>query len=90
MFLFMFPPSFIEAAKGMFYLDPSTQKKAVELAAALDESLNNRNIQVNADYFMGLPFSSAFSCRSAEFTDRFTENSRAFSLRPEMLSTSPT
>uniref|UniRef100_A0A673IPS5 N-alpha-acetyltransferase 15, NatA auxiliary subunit n=1 Tax=Sinocyclocheilus rhinocerous TaxID=307959 RepID=A0A673IPS5_9TELE len=35
------------AAKMMFYLDPSTQKKAVELAIALDESLNNRNIQVH-------------------------------------------
>ncbi len=35
------------AAKMMFYLDPSTQKKAVELAVALDESLNNRNIQVH-------------------------------------------
>ncbi|KAK3573248.1 hypothetical protein QTP86_015767 [Hemibagrus guttatus] len=39
-------PHRLAAAKGMFYLDPSTQKKAVELAAALDESLNNRNIQI--------------------------------------------
>ncbi|KAF5890761.1 N-alpha-acetyltransferase 15, NatA auxiliary subunit, partial [Clarias magur] len=38
-------PHRLAAARGMFYLDPSTQKKAVELAAALDECLNNRNIQ---------------------------------------------
>lgn len=31
----------------MFYLDPSTQKKAVELAIALDESLNNRSVEVH-------------------------------------------
>lgn len=35
------------AAKMMFYLDPSTQKKAMELAIALDESLNNRGVQVH-------------------------------------------
>uniref|UniRef100_A0A9J7XI25 N-alpha-acetyltransferase 15, NatA auxiliary subunit b n=1 Tax=Cyprinus carpio carpio TaxID=630221 RepID=A0A9J7XI25_CYPCA len=39
-------PHRVAAAKMMFYLDPSTQKKAVDLAIALDESLNNRNIQV--------------------------------------------
>lgn len=31
----------------MFYLEPSTQKKAVELAIALDESLSNRSIEVH-------------------------------------------
>uniref|UniRef100_A0A8B9KX54 N(alpha)-acetyltransferase 15, NatA auxiliary subunit b n=1 Tax=Astyanax mexicanus TaxID=7994 RepID=A0A8B9KX54_ASTMX len=31
-------------AKIMFYLDPSLQKKALELATALDESLNNRKV----------------------------------------------
>jgi len=36
------------AAKMMFYLDPSTQKKAMELAIALDESLNNRSVQVHS------------------------------------------
>lgn len=60
----MSPLSFLEAAKGMFYLDPSTQKKAVELAAALDESLNNRNIQVNPVQVMGFPSSQS------EFTDK--------------------
>uniref|UniRef100_A0A8C9WFF8 N-alpha-acetyltransferase 15, NatA auxiliary subunit n=1 Tax=Scleropages formosus TaxID=113540 RepID=A0A8C9WFF8_SCLFO len=35
------------SAKMMFYLDPSTEKKAVELATALDESLSNRSIQVS-------------------------------------------
>uniref|UniRef100_A0A9J8CRS5 N-alpha-acetyltransferase 15, NatA auxiliary subunit b n=1 Tax=Cyprinus carpio carpio TaxID=630221 RepID=A0A9J8CRS5_CYPCA len=39
-------PHRVAAAKMMFYLDPSTQKKAVDLAIALDESLNNRNIQI--------------------------------------------
>ncbi|MCJ8730277.1 hypothetical protein PDJAM_G00182480 [Pangasius djambal] len=39
-------PHRLAAAKGMVYLDPSTQKKAVELAAALDESLDNRSIQI--------------------------------------------
>lgn len=69
----MFPLFSLEAARGMFYLDPSTQKKAVELAAALDESLNNRNIQVNTVKVMGLP-----SSHSAEFADkRAEENSRA-------------
>ncbi len=45
--MFKFYFSSFTAAKMMFYLDPSTQKKAVELAVALDESLNNRNIQVH-------------------------------------------
>lgn len=55
-FLCMCPRSSYEAAKGMFYLDPSTQKKAVELAAALDESLNNRSIQVKPIQVTGASF----------------------------------
>ncbi|XP_028831707.1 N-alpha-acetyltransferase 15, NatA auxiliary subunit b isoform X1 [Denticeps clupeoides] len=39
-------PHRLAAAKMMFYLDSSTEKKAVELATALDESLNNRTIQI--------------------------------------------
>ncbi|XP_059410348.1 N-alpha-acetyltransferase 15, NatA auxiliary subunit-like [Carassius carassius] len=39
-------PHRVAAAKMMFYLDPSTQKKVVDLAIALDESLNNRDIQI--------------------------------------------
>ncbi|KAL7889654.1 hypothetical protein AOLI_G00019120 [Acnodon oligacanthus] len=39
-------PHRLAAAKSMFYLDPSTQKKALELATALDESLNSRSIQI--------------------------------------------
>lgn len=35
------------AAKMMVYLDSSTETKAAELAAALDESLENRTIQVH-------------------------------------------
>lgn len=34
------------AARMMYYLDPSSQKRAVELAMTLDESLTNRNLQV--------------------------------------------
>lgn len=34
------------AARMMYYLDPSSQKRAVELAMTLDESLINRNLQV--------------------------------------------
>lgn len=39
--------SCVPAAKMMVYLDSSTETKAAELAAALDESLENRTIQVN-------------------------------------------
>lgn len=38
------------AAKMMYYLDPSSQKRAVELAMTLDESLINRNLQVTHIY----------------------------------------
>lgn len=77
----MFTLSSTEAAKGMFYLDPSTHKKAVELAAALDESLNNRNIQVNPVAFMGHT-----SSRSAEFTNKMAEKtSRVLGAVPELL-----
>lgn len=40
----------IVAAKMMYYLDPSSQKRAVELAMTLDESLINRNLQVTVIY----------------------------------------
>lgn len=43
---FSLPPA---AAKMMVYLDSSMQTKAAELAGALDESLNNRTIQVRID-----------------------------------------
>lgn len=36
------------AAKMVYYLDPSSQKRAVELATTLDESLTNRNLQVKS------------------------------------------
>lgn len=42
---FSLPPV---AAKMMVYLDSSMQTKAAELAGALDESLNNRTIQVRS------------------------------------------
>ncbi|MEQ2181460.1 hypothetical protein GOODEAATRI_011852 [Goodea atripinnis] len=39
-------PHRLAAAKMMVYLDSSTETKAAELAASLEESLNNRTIQV--------------------------------------------
>ncbi|XP_023685420.2 N-alpha-acetyltransferase 15, NatA auxiliary subunit-like isoform X1 [Paramormyrops kingsleyae] len=39
-------PHRLAAAKMMYYLDSSMEKKAVELAIALDESLSNRSIQI--------------------------------------------
>lgn len=36
------------AAKMVYYLDPSSQKRAIELATTLDESLTNRNLQVKS------------------------------------------
>uniref|UniRef100_A0A4W3JXP8 N-alpha-acetyltransferase 15, NatA auxiliary subunit a n=1 Tax=Callorhinchus milii TaxID=7868 RepID=A0A4W3JXP8_CALMI len=40
-------PHRLAAAKMMYYLDPSSQKRAVELATGLDEFLANRSIQVS-------------------------------------------
>lgn len=37
---------FLAAAKMMCYNEPSTQKRAVELASGLDEFLSHRGIQV--------------------------------------------
>nr|XP_023845730.1 N-alpha-acetyltransferase 15, NatA auxiliary subunit isoform X4 [Salvelinus alpinus] len=39
-------PHRVAAAKMMFYLDPSSDKMASELATALDESLNERSITI--------------------------------------------
>ncbi|XP_061100999.1 N-alpha-acetyltransferase 15, NatA auxiliary subunit b [Conger conger] len=47
-------PHRVAAGRMMFYLDPSTEKKAVELATALDESLNNRGIQICTDVLESL------------------------------------
>uniref|UniRef100_A0A3B3STV5 N-alpha-acetyltransferase 15, NatA auxiliary subunit n=2 Tax=Paramormyrops kingsleyae TaxID=1676925 RepID=A0A3B3STV5_9TELE len=44
----------LAAAKMMFYLDSSTEKKAIELAIALDESLSNRTIQICTDVLANL------------------------------------
>lgn len=38
------------AAKMVYYLDSTSQKRAMELATSLDESLANRNLQVNLIY----------------------------------------
>ncbi|KAF0037930.1 hypothetical protein F2P81_010804 [Scophthalmus maximus] len=42
-------PHRLAAAKMMVYLDSATEMKAAELATALDESLNNRTIQICTD-----------------------------------------
>ncbi|XP_048826423.1 N-alpha-acetyltransferase 15, NatA auxiliary subunit a [Brienomyrus brachyistius] len=44
----------LAAAKMMFYLDSSTEKKAIELALALDEPLSNRTIQICTDVLASL------------------------------------
>uniref|UniRef100_A0A8C5HMP0 N(alpha)-acetyltransferase 15, NatA auxiliary subunit a n=1 Tax=Gouania willdenowi TaxID=441366 RepID=A0A8C5HMP0_GOUWI len=43
-------PHRLAAAKMMVYLDSSTETKAAELATALDESLENRGIQVSWEF----------------------------------------
>lgn len=47
-------PHRLAVAKMMYYLDHSTQKKALELATALDESLSNRSIRVCTDVLEAL------------------------------------
>ncbi|KAK1175224.1 N-alpha-acetyltransferase 15, NatA auxiliary subunit [Acipenser oxyrinchus oxyrinchus] len=47
-------PHRVAAAKMMYYLDSSTEKKAIELATALDESLNNRSVVISTDVLEGL------------------------------------
>ncbi|XP_041133093.1 N-alpha-acetyltransferase 15, NatA auxiliary subunit isoform X1 [Polyodon spathula] len=47
-------PHRVAAAKMMYYLDSSTEKKAIELATALDESLNNRSVMISTDVLEGL------------------------------------
>lgn len=42
------------AAKMMYYMDPSSQKQAVELATALDEPLTNRSLQICTDVLEAL------------------------------------
>ena len=41
-------PHRLSAAKMVYYLDSSSQKRAIELATTLDESLTNRNLQVKS------------------------------------------
>lgn len=62
---FLFPSHL--AAKMVYYLDSSSQKRAIELATALDESLTNRNLQVKSF--------SLFLCKSylTRFVSTFTE-----------------
>ncbi|XP_040274397.1 N-alpha-acetyltransferase 15, NatA auxiliary subunit [Bufo bufo] len=47
-------PHRLAAAKMMSYLEPSSQKRAVELATMLDESLSNRSLQTCMDVLEAL------------------------------------
>uniref|UniRef100_A0A8C9VDN2 N-alpha-acetyltransferase 15, NatA auxiliary subunit n=1 Tax=Scleropages formosus TaxID=113540 RepID=A0A8C9VDN2_SCLFO len=58
-------PHRLAAAKMMYYLDPSREKKAVELATALDESLNNRTIQICTEVLVSLRDGSLGPCKQA-------------------------
>ncbi|XP_041929520.1 N-alpha-acetyltransferase 15, NatA auxiliary subunit a isoform X1 [Alosa sapidissima] len=47
-------PHRVAAAKMMVYLDPSSEKMAVELATCLDESLSGRSIQICTEVLQAL------------------------------------
>lgn len=66
----------VTAAKMMYYLDPSSQKRAVELAAALDESLTNRSLQVSYLFpLFVIVFSELLSLLKAELILRSQSSS---------------
>nr|XP_033795329.1 N-alpha-acetyltransferase 15, NatA auxiliary subunit isoform X2 [Geotrypetes seraphini] len=56
-------PHRLSAAKMMYYLDPSSQKRAVELATALDESLRNRTLQTCTEVLDALRGGSLGDCK---------------------------
>ncbi|XP_015480603.1 N-alpha-acetyltransferase 15, NatA auxiliary subunit [Parus major] len=63
-------PHRLSAAKMMYYLDPSSQKRAVELAMTLDESLINRNLQTCMEVLEALCDGSLGDCKEASETYR--------------------
>ncbi|ELW69173.1 N-alpha-acetyltransferase 15, NatA auxiliary subunit [Tupaia chinensis] len=63
--LFAFEIYFRKAAKMVYYLDPSSQKRAIELATTLDESLTNRNLQTCVEVLEALCDGSLGDCKEA-------------------------
>uniref|UniRef100_A0A2D4NAE8 Uncharacterized protein n=1 Tax=Micrurus spixii TaxID=129469 RepID=A0A2D4NAE8_9SAUR len=53
------------AAKMVYYLDSTSQKRAVELATSLDESLANRNLQTCIEVLEALNDGSLGDCKEA-------------------------
>ncbi|XP_019519593.1 PREDICTED: N-alpha-acetyltransferase 15, NatA auxiliary subunit [Hipposideros armiger] len=58
-------PHRLSAAKMVYYLDPSSQKRAVDLATTLDESLTNRNLQTCMEVLDALCDGSLGDCKEA-------------------------
>ncbi|KAF4011896.1 hypothetical protein G4228_003976 [Cervus hanglu yarkandensis] len=58
-------PHRLSAAKMVYYLDPSSQKRAIELATTLDESLTNRNLQTCMEVLEALCDGSLGDCKEA-------------------------
>ncbi|KAH0504798.1 N-alpha-acetyltransferase 15, NatA auxiliary subunit [Microtus ochrogaster] len=56
---------FNSAAKMVYYLDSSSQKRAIELATTLDGSLTNRNLQTCMEVLEALCDGSLGDCREA-------------------------
>ncbi|EGW07011.1 NMDA receptor-regulated protein 1 [Cricetulus griseus] len=63
--LFAFEIYFRKAAKMVYYLDSSSQKRAIELATTLDGSLNNRNLQTCMEVLEALCDGSLGDCKEA-------------------------
>uniref|UniRef100_A0A5G2Q904 N-alpha-acetyltransferase 15, NatA auxiliary subunit n=1 Tax=Sus scrofa TaxID=9823 RepID=A0A5G2Q904_PIG len=58
-------PHRLSAAKMVYYLDSSSQKRAIELATTLDESLTNRNLQTCMEVLEALCDGSLGDCKEA-------------------------
>ncbi|XP_078532912.1 N-alpha-acetyltransferase 15, NatA auxiliary subunit [Lissotriton helveticus] len=56
-------PHRLSAAKMMYYLDPSTQKRAMEQGTALDESFINRSLQTCTEVLEALRDGSLGDCK---------------------------
>lgn len=58
-------PHRLSAAKMIYYLDSSSQKRAIELATTLDGSLTNRNLQTCMEVLEALCDGSLGDCKEA-------------------------
>uniref|UniRef100_A0A250Y5X3 N-alpha-acetyltransferase 15, NatA auxiliary subunit n=1 Tax=Castor canadensis TaxID=51338 RepID=A0A250Y5X3_CASCN len=58
-------PHRLSAAKMVYYLESSSQKRAIELATTLDESLTNRNLQTCMEVLGALRDGSLGDCKEA-------------------------